>query len=139
MDAYSLPLSYEYSKYLFYSSFLLGISSVISLYYKDILTFLFMFILFISSICFWYRPTYGLIRNIDRSLCKIITIYFLVITIYFYDEYSQAVYINSFYCGIYFYIIELICYAYKSKKWIIFHMAIHFYVSLLTPFVLYIL
>ena len=47
MDACSLPIPFAYSKYLFYSSFTIGDSSFISVYYKDYVTFLFMFMLMV--------------------------------------------------------------------------------------------
>lgn len=135
----TLPLPYEYSKYLFYSSFLIGWSSFVSLYYQDNLTFLFMFIMFISSIRFWYKPDYGLIRDIDMCLCKIACVYYFGITFYFFGEYYQVVYLNTFYSILFFYACELVLYACKNKKWIVFHMAIHFYFAMLAPFILYIL
>jgi hypothetical protein len=139
MEACSLPLPYKYSKYLFYSSFLIGISSFVSLYYQDILTFLFLFIMFLSSIRFWYKPEYGWIRDIDMCLCKIISLYFFGVTLYFYGEYYQTVYLIAVYELLFLYACELICYAYESKKWIIYHMAIHIYLSFWIPFILYVL
>lgn len=139
MEACSLPLPYEYSKYLFYSSFLIGGSSFVSLYYQDTLTFLFMFIMFISSIRFWYKPDYGWVRDIDMCLCKIMAVYFFGITLYFYGEYYQFVYLNTLYSILFFYACELVCYACKNKKWIIFHMAMHFYFAIFVPFILYVL
>jgi len=137
--ACSLPLPYEYSRFLFYSSFLIGISSTVSLFYQDTLTFLFMFIMFLSSIHFWYKPEYGIRRDMDMFLCKLITLYFFGITIYFYGEYYQMVYLNALYTILFFYLCETILYACKNKKWIVFHMAIHFYFSMLVPFILYVL
>lgn len=139
MEACVLPISYEYSKYLYYSSFLIGVSSVISFYFKDYTTVLFLFLLFLTSIHYWYKPDYGIMRNLDMSLCKIINLYFYTKTVLFYDEFCREVYVNASYSVLFFYITEhLLCY-YRSKKWIVFHMAIHFYVAIFTPFVLYLL
>jgi hypothetical protein len=139
MDACSLPIPYEYSKYLFYSSFLIGAASFVSLYYQDTLTFIFMFVMFISSIHFWRKPDYGLARDLDMFLCKIMSVYFFGVTVYFYGEYYQAVYIINMINILFLYMGELIFYAYKNKKWIIFHMSMHFYFAFFVPFVLYIL
>jgi len=139
MDAFNLPLPYMYSKYLYYSSYLLGVSSCVSFYYQDYITFLFMFVLFLSSIHFWRRPDYGLQRDIDMFLCKCIAVYFYMNTLCYYDPYCQSVMINYFICVFLFYMTELILYSLKNKKWIVFHMAIHFYVSFFTPFLFYIL
>jgi hypothetical protein len=139
MDGCMLPLSYNYSKYLYYSSFLLGISSYISFYFQDYYTFLFMFVLFLSSIQFWRKPDYGLQRDIDMFLCKCIAVYFYMNTLCFYDEFSRTMYIYVFICLFLFLMIEWVLYSLKHKKWIIFHMAIHIYVSFFTPFILYIL
>jgi hypothetical protein len=138
-DACILPLPYEYSKYLFYSSFLIGASSFICAYYQDYLTFVIMFMMFLSSIHFWYRPDYGVGRDIDMFLCKCIVIYFYGNALFYYDEYCLELFMNSFVCVLFFYASELVLYSLKNKKWIVFHMAIHFYLSLFTPFILYIL
>ena len=139
MEACSLPLPYEYSRYLFYSSFLIGVSSFVSLYYDDLYSFLFMFVMFISSIHFWYKPDYGIGRDIDMFLCKLMTVYFYGNTLFYYDEYYHVIYINALYAVLFFYLCETILYSLKNTKWIVFHMAIHFYLSLFAPFILYIL
>jgi len=139
MEGCCLPLPYEYSKYLFYSSFFIGASSFVSLYVQDTPTFLFMFIMFTSSIRFWYKPDYGWIRDIDMFLCKCMSLYFFGVTLYYYGEYYQTVYLNALYTILFLYVCELLCYAYQSKKWIIFHMTIHLYFSIWIPFILYVL
>jgi hypothetical protein len=139
MEACRLPISYEYSKYLYYSSFLIGVSSTISLYYKDYSTLLFMFLLFLTSINYWQRPDYGFRRNIDMFLCKIIALFFYIKTTIFYDEFISEIFVNCAYNIFFLYAVELLLWHYRNKKWIIFHMAIHFYLSVITPFSLYLL
>ena len=139
MDACRLPLPYAYSRYLYYTSFLIGISSLVSLYYQDYVTFLFMFLLFMSSIHFWKSPDYGHVRNIDMFLCKVIAVYFFINTLYFCDEFGRTVGFNAMSSIMIFYGIELILYSLGYKQWIVFHMSLHFYVSLFIPFILYIL
>lgn len=139
MDGCRLPISYEYSKYLYYSSFLIGVSSTISLYYKDYSTLLFMFILFLTSINYWKRPDYGFRRDVDMFLCKVIALFFYLKTTIFYDEFVSEIFINSLYNIFFLYAMEQILWHYRNKKWIIFHMTIHFYLSVLTPFCLYLI
>lgn len=136
---FTFPLDYNYSKYLYYTSFFIGVSSFVCLYYGDYMTFLFMFILFLSSIKFWRKPDYGFVRNLDMFICKCITCYFFLNACLYQDEISRNMSIISLLNGIIFYICELICCFFKSTKWIIFHMALHIHLSVLTPFVLYIL
>ena len=138
-NACALPLPYEYSRYLFYSSFLIGASSIVCILYQDYLSFVIMFMMFLSSIHFWYRPDYGIGRNIDMFLCKCIVVYFYGNMLCYYDEYCLVFFINSFLSVLFFYATELLLYYLKNKKWIVFHMAIHFYLSFFTPFILYIL
>ena len=138
-SACSYPLSYQYSKYLFYSSFLIGISSVVSLYYKDILSFIFLFMLFLSSINHWYKPHYGIGRNIDLILCKVIGLYFYGNTFVYYEEFYRECYMNGLYSIFFLFLMELLYYHFQNKKWIVFHMAIHLHLSFFVPFVLYML
>jgi hypothetical protein len=137
---FAYPLDYSYSKYLYYTSFLIGASSLVSLYYGDYVTFLFMFILFLSSIKFWRKPDYGFIRNLDMFICKCVTFYFFLNSCLYQDEICRGITIISLLDGIFLYVGELICHqTIKSKKWIIFHMALHIHLSFITPFIFYIL
>ena len=139
MDPCKFPIPYSYSKYLYYSSFLIGISSFISFYYEDYKSFLFLFVLFISSIRYWRSPDYGWVRDLDMFICKCVGVYFYMNTLCYYDEYCRAVSIHVLMCMMIFYMIDIILCVMKNEKWIIFHMALHFYISFFTPFVLYIL
>ena len=139
MDACHFPIPYAYSKYLFYSSFSIGLSSVVSIYYRDYVSFLFLFMLFLTSINYWYNPDYGLRRDIDMYLCKVINIYFYVTTLSIYDEYCNVIFVNGFYHILFLYFMEHIFYRLKNNKWIVFHMSIHLYLAVLTPVVLYML
>ena len=139
MDGCVFPLPYTYSRYLYYTSFSIGASSFVSLYYQDYLTFLFMFVLFISSIHFWKSPDYGFIRNMDMFLCKVIAVYFFFNSFYSCVEFNRVIGINSMICILLFYFIELILYACRNRQWIVFHMALHIYLSFFVPLYLYIL
>lgn len=138
MDACSYPLSYSYSKYLFYSSFFIGVSSLVCLYYRDYLSFFLMFVLFLSSINYWSNAVNGISRDIDLFLCKCFGLYFYVNTFIYKDEYSLDIYTYGMYNVMFLFIMEHLFFYFKNPKWIIFHMGVHFY-SVFTPFVFYIL
>jgi hypothetical protein len=138
MDACSYPLPYKYSKYLFYSSFFIGLASLMCLYYKDYLSFLIIFFLFLSSIHYWANAINGIARDIDLFLCKFFGLYFYINTFIYKDEFSREIYKYGTYNVIFLFVLEHLFFYYKNPKWIIFHMGVHFY-SVFTPFVLYIL
>ena len=139
MEGCEMPLSYTYSKYLFYSSFFIGGSSAVSLYFQDVTVFIIMFTLFISSINFWYKPDYGLERDIDMILCKLICVYFFLYTLSVHDIDAFFIYMAVLTNIIFLYGMELLLYSYKNKKWIVFHIIMHFYLAFMLPFVLYIM
>ena len=139
MDACRLPLPFTYSQYLYYTSFLLGVSSCVSFYFRDYTTFVFLFVLFLSSIQFWSRPDYGLQRDIDMFLCKCLAIYFYINTLCYYDEFNRTIAIILFVTVNLLLLTEWILFICKNKQWIVFHMAIHIYVSFFIPFICYFL
>jgi hypothetical protein len=118
---------------------LIGVSSTISMYYNDYSTVLFMFLLFLTSINYWQRPDYGFRRDVDMFLCKVIAVFFYLKTTIFYDEFIAEIFINTTYNIFFLYALEHLLWYYRNKKWIIFHMAIHIYLSVLTPFCLYLI
>jgi hypothetical protein len=133
-----LPLAYEYSRYLLYSSFFIGASSFVCLYYKDYYSFTVMFILFLSSIHYWSHTVDGFGRHLDLCLCRCFAFYFYINTLVYKDEFSREIYNYGMYNVIFLFFMEHVFYNFNSPKWIIFHMGVHFY-SVFTPFVLYIL
>jgi len=136
--ACSLPLPYEYSRYLLYSSGFIGLSSTICLYYNDYYSFLLMFILFLSSLNYWSNTVDGIGRQIDLFLCRCFALYFYIDTLLKKDEFSREIYKYGLYNVIFLFIVEHLLYERKNPKWIVVHMGVHFY-SIFTPFVLYIL
>ena len=138
MEACSFPLPYDYSKYLFYSSFFIGASSLVCLYFKDYYSFLVMFVLFLSSIHYWSNTIDGIGRYLDLYMCRVFGFYFYINSLLYKDEFSQQIYTYGMYNVIFLFLIENIFYYYNNPKWIILHMGVHFY-SVFTPFVLYIL
>lgn len=136
---YSVPFRYDHTDYLYYTSHLIGLSSLVSYYHADYATFIFMFSLFITSINYWNNPSYGVRRNLDLILSKIINVYFYGITLLFKDEFQHTIFVNILYNVLFIYFIENIYIYYNNGQWIIFHMMIHIYLSIFTPFILYIL
>ncbi len=129
IHAFEFPLNQNYSKFLFYSSFMIGISSCIAFYMQDTILTIFLFLLFLTSINYWRKPEYGIRRQIDMTLCGITLFYFVTIAFLFLPEFNRVMYINTSICVGVFYLFEyILCYL-KSVKWIVFHMAMHIYLS----------
>ncbi len=133
------PLHYKYSKYLFLSSFLMGLTALIAIYFDEGIVSIYYFLLFLTSINFWRKPEYGLRHNIDKLLVYAGVIYtFIYIYILLNKEFYRIMFINLFLCVLFFNIIEhILCY-FDSTKWIVFHMAIHLYVSTMGLFLFFI-
>jgi len=133
----SLPLPYKYSKYLFCSSFLMSVTALVTLYYDEGYTSLYYFLLFLTSINFWRRPEYGFRRQLDQLLVYSGCLYVLYnVFLVLKTEFQRVTFISLFACVLIFDIIELLLCYFNSTKWIIFHMAIHLYVSLMGFYVL---
>ena len=98
-----------------------------------------MFLLFLTSIQFWYRPDYGIRRNIDMTLCKVLGFYYYLTILYDRDEYYSMVFLFGLTQICFLYIGEMILVAMYNPKWIVLHMAMHFQMALFLPFILYIL
>lgn len=133
------PLPYKYSKYLFLSSFLMSLTALIAIYFNEGFTSLYYFLLFLTSINFWRKPQYGLRHKIDKLLVYAGVVYvFIYIYILLNKEFYRIMFINLFLCVLMFNAIEHICCYFNSTKWIIFHMAIHLYVSIMGLFIFFI-
>jgi hypothetical protein len=137
IEGCSLPLHYKYSKYLFCSSFLMSVTALVTLYYDEGITSLYYFLLFLTSINFWRRPDYGFRRHLDHVLVYSGCLYVLYnVFLVLKTEFQRVTFISLFACVLIFDIIELILCYFQSTKWIIFHMAIHLYVSIMGIYVL---
>jgi hypothetical protein len=130
MEGVHLPISYNYSKFLFFSSFSMLISTLIAIYMNDIYITIYFFLLFLSSINYWRKPEYGFRRNIDLLIVKIGIISLLSQICLLKNEFCRHIYISLAFCAAIFYIIEHILVYFINVKWIIFHMSIHIYISL---------
>lgn len=136
---YSIPANYEHVVYIYYTSYLIGVSSVICLYYGDVPTFFMMFALFLTSIHFWYNPSYGIGRDVDLFLSKFIVVYFYGISVLYHNEYCRDVFVYIVYQVGFLYFVEHILIYFQNPQWIVLHMMIHIHLAFFTPFILYIL
>jgi hypothetical protein len=133
----TLPLPYKYSKYLFCSSFLMSVTALVTLYYDEGITSLYYFLLFLTSINFWRRPEHGFRRQLDQLLIYSGCLYvFYNVFLVLKTEFQRVTFISLFACVLIFDIIEIVLCYFNSTKWIIFHMAMHLYVSMMGFYVL---
>ena len=127
MAGHTFPMSYSYSKFLLYSSFLIGISAFIAYIMNDLYISVYLFLLFLTSINYWRKAEYGLRRNIDLTVVSIGAIYTLLYLFLLKDEFHRVGLLIIFFCCFLFFILEhILCYL-GSAKWIVFHMALHIY------------
>jgi hypothetical protein len=129
MAGHTFPMCYSYSKFLLYSSFLLGISAFIAYIMNDIYITSYLLILFLSSINYWRKAEYGLRRNIDLTVVSIGALYTLLKLFLLKSEFHRVGLLIITLCTMLFFISEHILFYLDSPKWIIFHMALHIYVS----------
>jgi hypothetical protein len=137
MEGVNIPMSYNYSKFLFYSSFCMLISTLIAIYMNDIYITIYFFLLFLSSINYWRKPEYGFRRNIDLLVVNLGILGLLSQICLLKNEFCRYVYISLVLCAAMFYIFEHILSYMISAKWIIFHMTIHIYVSAAALFIVF--
>jgi hypothetical protein len=139
MEGCRYPLPYKYSKYLVMSSCLMSLSALFALYFDEGFISIYFFLLFLTSINFWRKPQYGIRHKIDKMLVYTGVIYFLFYTyILLNKEFYRIMFLNLFICVLSFDIIERICCYFNSTKWIIFHMTVHLYVSIMGLFIIFI-
>jgi hypothetical protein len=126
----------QYKKYMLYSSIFILISTIISFVKKDTYKCIYYTALFLSTLNYWNHPVNGFRRFLDifivyfGVLFTISQLHLLKNELYIYLACSMVL------CCIVFYIMEFICVYYNSNKWVIFHMCIHLYASLLVVFIL---
>jgi hypothetical protein len=130
MSGHIIPMSYSYSKFLLYSSFTIGISAAIAYIMNDLYVTAYLIFLFLTSINYWRKPEYGLRRNIDLTAVYLCTCYTVLNMFLLKDEFHRVCLFIVFFCMNLFFLIENILYYFNNRKWIIFHMAMHMYVSI---------
>ena len=119
-------VTYDDTKYLFYTSFLFLISSFLIFLYDSFISSIIIFILFLSSINHWKQPDNFTIKIIDMIIVKIIGIVYIINSFYK-NEFCRVLSTNIAISILIFYIMEFVLDFYKNNQWIIFHMAIHIY------------
>ena len=129
MSGFKIPMEYEYSKFLFYSSFSMGISAFIAYIMNDLYITVYFLLLFLTSINHWRKPEYGLRRNIDITVVGFGFFYALFKIFLLKDEFHRVGLIIIGICCVLMYIFEYILEYLDSPKWIIFHMTLHIYAS----------
>jgi len=127
MTGHLLPMSYDYSKFLFFSSFSIGISAVIAYIMNDLYISVYLLLLFLTSINHWRKPEYGLRRNIDLTVVSFGGLYALLNIFLLKDEFYRVGLLIILFCAFVFYILEHIMSYFDSPKWIVIHMALHIY------------
>jgi hypothetical protein len=126
----------EYKKYLLCSSFCMLFSSIVSYIKNDVYKGIYYIILFLSSINFWNNPIHGLRRNMDLFIVYFGVLFTLSQLYLLKDDFYMYCILSMCLCCLVFYIMEFICVYYNSNKWVIYHMTLHLYASLLVVFIL---
>jgi hypothetical protein len=127
----------QYSKFLFYSSFSMGLAMIISYIMNDLYVSLYFLFLFLSSINHWRRPEYGIRRNIDLLIVYIGCAFTILRVCVLKNEFNRYIVLSMLFCIVIFYFFEYILVYFNSNKWVLLHMTIHLYSSLLILFVLF--
>lgn len=129
MAGYKFPMDYQYSRFLFYSSFCMGVSAFIAYIMNDLYITVYLIMLFLTSINHWRKPEYGLRRNIDLTIVSLGVGYSLLKIFLLKDEFYRALLLSLGICIMLFFAFEYVLEYLDSPKWIIFHMALHIYAS----------
>ena len=127
----------KYSIFLFYSSFSMGLAMIISYIMNDLYVSLYFLFLFLSSINHWRRPEYGIRRNIDLLIVYIGCAFTILRVCVLKNEFNRYIVLSMLFCIVIFYFFEYILIYFNSNKWVLLHMTIHLYSSLLILFVLF--
>jgi hypothetical protein len=127
MSGHKLPMSYDYSKYLLYSSYLIVISAVIAYIMNKVYAFVYLILLFITSVNYWRKPEYGLRRNIDLGAVSIGSLYTILNLFLLKNEFHRVGLLIIFFCCFVLFILEHILDYLNSPKWIVVHMILHIY------------
>jgi len=120
--------SYDNTEYLFYTSFLFLLSSILCYLYNSLYSSIIIFLLFLTSINHWKKAENGIRKRIDLFMVKMTTIFYFIRS-FFEDEFKRAFFYSIWLTIIIFYTLEHILDFYENTQWIIFHMAIHIYTA----------
>ena len=128
---------YNYTRFLFYTSFLFLISSLLSYFLNSCYSSIILFILFLTSVLHWNNPTNNILKRIDLVMVKIVILFYFIKSFYK-NEFDRHFLTSLALSIIIFYFIEYVLDFYKNSQWVIFHMAIHIYATLLFSLFLFI-
>ena len=120
--------TYGKAGFLFYTSFLFLITSILSYLYNSIYSSLFNLLLFLSSVTHWNKPEIVILKRIDMFIVKMVGIFYFINSLYK-NEFDREFLSSLVLSIIIFYIIEHFLDFYNNNQWVIFHMAIHIYGS----------
>ena len=137
MSGHKLPMCYEYSKYLLYSSCFIGISAIIAYIMNNLYAFVYLILLLLTSINYWRKPEYGLRRNIDLAAVSIGALYASSNLFLLKDEFHRVGLLIIIICTFTLFILEHILEYLDSPKWIVIHMILHIYFVCGTLFVIF--
>jgi hypothetical protein len=129
----TLILEKKYSKWIYYTSFIFIIISMIGLYNNYYLNTLSVFSVFLTSINYWRYPIKGFRRNIDIMTVSLSIAYN---SYYVYDCAYGHYYISIIILGIFIYIFSVLLY---TKKYFGLSTLLHCNVHLLSHFANYLL
>ena len=121
---------YKYTRFLFYTSFLFLIVSLLSYFYNFFYSSIILFILFLTSSTHWNDPYNTILKRLDLIMVKILGFFYFINSLYK-NEFDRQFLSSLTLSIIIFYFLEFILDFYKNNQWIIFHMAIHIYAALL--------
>jgi len=128
----------EFCEYFLFTTIFIFLSGCVMFYNKNYVSSFFVFALVFTSINFWRKPRFDYRRTIDMTMCKIISLFFLINTLYFH-EFNRVFYHCVLLSLIIFNIIENVLWHFDSNKWIIFHLAVHIYMAYFSIFIYYVL
>ncbi len=132
-------MSEPYSRLLYYTSFSMGASSMVSLFVQDYANSFSMFLLFLTSIYYWVRPDYGLRRDMDMLLCKVLFFYYYLMILYERPYVYSMIYLCASAQAVFLYLVEQMLVYWERPEWIVFHMSMHIQFSFMIPVILYVL
>jgi hypothetical protein len=127
----------KYSIFLFYSSFCMLFASIIAYIMDDKYITMFLIIVFLTSINHWRRPEYGLRRNIDLLIVYICVGYTVLRACLLKNEFTRYFVLSMLFCGLVFYFLEYLFIYLNMDMWIILHMTMHLYLSLMVIYALF--
>ena len=132
-----LSYDYNHSYFFFYTSFLFLFSAFLSYFRNFFYSSIIIFLLFLTSISHWKYPNNLIIKRMDLFIVKIVAIFYFINSFYK-NEFDRQFLSSLALSIIIFYFLEYLLDFYKNNQWVIFHMAIHIYASLLFMFFLFV-